>query len=398
MATVRKGTKSSAQDNFIGPNNVTGVTSTNVGSGRAFNDGRIDVSWTNPSTGNTPTGYKVYDGATLKATIAHPTSTAQITGLSSNTSYTFTVKAYDAHAETAGVSASAVTATTVPATPSAPSATAQGSASTDDVSWSAPADGGSAITGYTWSSSDGKSGSTASTSVAVSQEAGTAQTYNVYATNANGNSGTSAASGSVTSFSFTPFGFAPFGAFGFTPFGAFGFTPFGAFGFTPVGGFTCIHEDTLIRTPNGNKMAKDLVVGEEVTTVTLSELPTLGSDGDYEYTDFNSSTLTSSGLVSTTITNIQVIENKSVLWFNGDTSKKYSFTQPIFIKRGANYIIKPAALIGSGDYLIKILEDGSISETEVISINEDSSENTVYQFNCEPEDWFIAGDILVHNK
>jgi hypothetical protein len=398
VATVRKGTKSSAQDNFIGPNNVTGVTSTNVGSGRAFNDGRIDVSWTNPSTGNTPTGYKVYDGATLKATIAHPTSTAQITGLSSNTSYTFTVKAYDAHAETAGVSASAVTATTVPATPSAPSATAQGSASTDDVSWSAPADGGSAITGYTWSSSDGKSGSTASTSVAVSQEAGTAQTYNVYATNVNGNSGTSAASGSVTSFSFTPFGFAPFGAFGFTPFGAFGFTPFGAFGFTPVGGFTCIHEDTLIRTPNGNKMAKDLVVGEEVTTVTLSELPTLGSDGDYEYTDFNSSTLTSSGLVSTTITNIQVIENKSVLWFNGDTSKKYSFTQPIFIKRGANYIIKPAALIGSGDYLIKILEDGSISETEVISINEDSSENTVYQFNCEPEDWFIAGDILVHNK
>jgi hypothetical protein len=319
--------------------------------------------------------------------------------LQSGTAYTFTVVATNARGSSLASSASgSITATTVPATPSAPSASAHASAATDNVSWSAPADGGSAITSYTWSSSDGKSGSTASTSVAVSQEAGTAQTYNVYATNANGNSATSANSASLTSFSFTPFGFAPFGAFGFTPFGAFGFTPFGAFGFTPVGGYSCIHEDTLIRTPNGNKMAKDLVVGEEVTTVTLSELPTSGSDGDYEYTDFNSSTLTSAGLVSTTITNIQVIENKSVLWFNGDTSKKYSFTQPIFVKRGANYMIKPAALIGSGDYLIKILEDGSISETEVISINEDSSENTVYQFNCEPEDWFIAGDILVHNK
>jgi len=41
VATVRKGTKSSAQDNFIGPNNVSGVSSTNVGSGRAYNDGRL---------------------------------------------------------------------------------------------------------------------------------------------------------------------------------------------------------------------------------------------------------------------------------------------------------------------------------------------------------------------
>jgi hypothetical protein len=230
VATVRKGTKSSAQDNFIGPNDVTGVTSTNVGSGRAFNDGRIDVSWTNPSTGNTPTGYKVYDGATLKATITHPTSTAQITGLSSNTSYTFTVKAYDAYAETAGVSASAVTATTVPATPSAPSVSSP-SAGNDSVSWSAPANGGAAITGYTWESNDSKSGTTSDTSVTVSQEQGTTQAYRVKATNANGDSAFSNYSADVT----TTFSFAPFGAFGFTPFGAFGFTPFGAFGFTPFG-------------------------------------------------------------------------------------------------------------------------------------------------------------------
>ena len=89
--------------------------------------------------------------------------------------------------------------TTVPATPAAPTASAQASVSNDLVSWTAPADGGKAISGYTWASSDSKGGSTASTSVTVSQEGGTAQTYTVYATNANGNSATSAASGSVTS-------------------------------------------------------------------------------------------------------------------------------------------------------------------------------------------------------
>jgi len=230
VATVRKGTKSSAQDNFIGPNNVSGVSASNVPSGRAYNDGRIDVSWTNPTTGNTPTGYKVYDSSTLLATISHPTSSATVTGLSSNTSYTLTVKAYDSYAEASGVSADAVTVTTVPAAPSAPSVSSP-SAGNDSVSWSAPADGGSAITGYTWESNDSKSGTTSSTSVTVSQEQGTTQKYRVKATNANGDSAWSDYSADVT----TTFSFVPFGAFGFTPFGAFGFTPFGAFGFTPFG-------------------------------------------------------------------------------------------------------------------------------------------------------------------
>lgn len=411
MATVRKGTKSSAQDNFIGPNNVSGVSSTNVGSGRAYNDGRIDVSWTNPSTGNTPTGYKVYDGATLKATIAHPTSTAQITGLSSNTSYTFTVKAYDSYGEASGVSASAVTATTVPATPSAPSASTIANQANDSVSWSAPADGGSAITNYHWESDDGKSGDTASTSVTVAQEQGTAQSYRVYATNANGNSSYSSYSGQVTTFSFTPFSFAPFGAFGFTPFGAFGFTPFGAFGFTPFGAFgftpfgafgfsppSCIHEDTLIRTSSGMKAAKDVQIGDTVISVGLSEIPTGGSEGDFDYVGFTSESLTSTGTLEVNVVDVVPQTKNASMWFNGDTSKKYSLSQPFFIKRGASYEVVPSSTIEEGDKLIKINEDGSISEVNVSSIEYDMSECTVYQFNCEPQDWFIAGDYLVHNK
>jgi len=128
-----------------------------------------------------------------------------------------------ARSSTPGTSSS-VTATTVPATPSAPSASAIANQTNDSVSWSAPANGGKAITNYYWTSSDGKSGNTGSTSVTVAQEAGTAQTYNVRADNANGSSATSANSGSVTTFSFVPYSFVP--VYGFVPYGFYSFTPY----------------------------------------------------------------------------------------------------------------------------------------------------------------------------
>jgi len=406
VATVRKGTKSSAQDNFIGPNNVTGVTSTNVGSGRAFNDGRIDVSWTNPSAGNTPTGYKiycdVYGTPTLKATIAHPTNTAQLTGLSSNTSYTVTVKAYDSYAEASGASASAVTVTTVPATPGAPSVSAAGGSATDNVSWSAPADGGSAITSYDWQSNDGKSGNTGSTSVSVGQEAGSQQAYRVRANNANGNSNYSSYSNTITSFSFAPFGFTPFGAFGFTPFGAFGFTPFGAFGFTPFGAFgflnfgfspsQCVHEDTLIKTPNGLVAAKDIKIGDSIYTLDLNEM------NSEDPLSLNSASLTSTGLIQSEVQNIEASQKDALVWFNGDESAKFSQEQPMFVKRDGQYGILSSGLIDVNDILIKVSESGEISETAVTEVNTQEGSFNVYSFATGPKSWYIAGDYLVHIK
>jgi len=208
------GRRSSAQDNFIGPNCVTNVTAVNNGSGRGFNSGRIDVSWTNPTTGNTPTSYKIFRNGTEIATVSHPTNTYSDTGLLSATAYSYSVNALDAYGTCVGSAGSSVTATTVPAQPNPPTATA--GVNQDTVSWSAPANGGSNITGYIWASSDGKTnaaggtpggGPTTSTSVTVAQEASTSQTYTVYAINGNGNSTVSNASNSVTTLA--PSFFAP---------------------------------------------------------------------------------------------------------------------------------------------------------------------------------------------
>ena len=284
MATRGKGIRSSAQDNFIAPDAPTGVSATDVGTGRAFNNGAATITFSAPTTGNT-VGITSYTATSSPGgfTASGASSPLTVTGLQSNTSYTFTVTATNAYGTSAASSASAsITATTVPATPSAPTVSSVSNQATDVVTWTAPATGGKAITGYTWTSSDGKSGSTASTSVNVAQEAGTAQTYNVYATNDNGNSGTSANSTSFTSFSV--FGFTPFSVFGFTPFNVFGFTPtppFSVFGFTPfssdyswLDGGTALAPDLFVRTESTDNSItanfNDIKVGDNILSMDIN--------------------------------------------------------------------------------------------------------------------------------
>ena len=250
------GRMSQGANDFLAPGVPTIVSVTNVGTGRDFNDGAVDVAFS--ATGvYAASSYTVLSSGGQTAT--GPSSPIRVTGLSSATGYTFQVKATNADGDSAYSSASpSVTVTTKPAQPAAPSVSTaavggsspQGTANTanDTVSWVAPSNGGSAITNYFWSSSDGKSGNTTSTSVVVSQESGTSQTYTIRADNANGST-TGLTSGSITSaFSFTPFsvfafspfsvfGFSPFSVFGFSPFSVFGFSPFSVFGFSPFGVF-----------------------------------------------------------------------------------------------------------------------------------------------------------------
>jgi len=236
------------------PQSPTIDSAVNSPSQRDYNNGLATVTFTARGTGGKAiTGYTALSSGAQTGTSA--TSPVTVAGLESATAYTFTVKATNANGDSAYSSASgSITATTKPAQPAAPTVTTaavggaspQGTANTanDTVSWGAPANGGSAITNYYWTCSDGKSGNTGSLSVVVPQESGTAQTYSVRADNANGSSPTSSPSGSITSaFSFTPFavfGFSPFAVFGFSPFGVFGFSPFGfspfgVFGFSPFG-------------------------------------------------------------------------------------------------------------------------------------------------------------------
>lgn len=241
------GANSQSSNDFLLPHAPTNVSLTNTGLNRPYNDGQVSVAFTVPASSPAATSYTVtVTGGGQSYTATGSSSPILVSGIASTASVTATVYGENEWGvgETSAAS-TAVTVTTVPAqvsTPSvsspAPSAPANTAGATQDVvSWTAPANGGSAITQYTWTSSDGKTGTTTSTSVTVNQEGGSAQTYQVRAENSNGAGEYSSASSSITTFSFTPFSFAPFGAFGFSPFGAFGFSPFGAFSFSPFGAF-----------------------------------------------------------------------------------------------------------------------------------------------------------------
>jgi hypothetical protein len=184
------------------PDAPTIGTATNVPSGRAFNNGRADVTFTAPVyTGGTPiTGYTVTSspGGFTGTGASSPIS---VTGLQSNVSYTFTVTATNAVGTSAPSAASnSITATTVPQAPTIGTATDLGTGTSVSVAFTANATGGSAITGFTATSSPGSiTGTGGSSPITVSGlTAGTAYTFTVTATNANGTSAPSAASNSVT--------------------------------------------------------------------------------------------------------------------------------------------------------------------------------------------------------
>jgi hypothetical protein len=425
------------------PKTMTAPTATDVGSARAYNNGRADVAFTAPSdNGSAILDYTVTSspgGYTATGT----TSPISVTGLQSSTAYTFTIKARNANGSSIASSASnSITATTVPATPGAPSASSP-NANQDVISWSAPADGGSAITNYHWTSSDGKSGDTGTgTSATVAQEAGTAQTYNVYATNVNGNSGISSNSGSVTTtFSFAPFGvfgfspfgvfgFSPFGVFGFSPFGVFGFSPFGVFGFSPYGfattsyGVRCIDGETYIRITQGQgtesvdsetgkktlrdsqgnliaKQAKDIQVGDRVLSIEYAEIDP--SSPDYEVFSWSSDSLTFTDYQDTTIVDIEESSKVQMVCFNNDESAQFTLEHPILVKKTVDGVsthrFAMVAEIEPGDSIFKYNPStGSQEEVVVESLDIIAGEKTTYIFSAEPVDLIIAGDIITHNK
>ena len=179
------------------PTAPTSVVATDTGSSRAFNNGRASIAF---SPGTVPGSTYTVTSSPGGFNNTGSSSPIAVTGLQSNTSYTFTVISSSVYGTSAASSASAaITATTVPATMSAPTATnvtgiSYGSSPQASVAFTAPATGGSTITSYTVTSSGGHTNTGSSSPIVVTGgTAGTGYTYTVVATNANGSSSASSA-------------------------------------------------------------------------------------------------------------------------------------------------------------------------------------------------------------
>jgi len=175
------------------------VSATDVGTGRAYNNGAVTVVLSAPTyTGRLPiTSYTVTPSSGSASFGASTTQT--LTGFLSATNYTFTANATNAvgNSPTAGPTGS-VFVTTVPQAPTITSTTAGNGQVT--VFYSAGASGGKTISTYTVTSNPGGITATGSgtNATVTGLTNGTPYTFTVTATNANGVSAPSAASSPVT--------------------------------------------------------------------------------------------------------------------------------------------------------------------------------------------------------
>ena len=183
------------------PGAATIGTATNAGAGRAYNNGAASVTFTPPAVNTGPpiTSYTV-TSSPGGFTGTGASSPVTVTGLQSNTSYTFTVVAFNSRGPSpASAASNSITATTVPQAPTIGTATAGNALAT--VTYTAGATGGATVTAYTATSSPGGFTGTGASPITVSGLTwGTNYTFTVTATNANGTSIASAASNSVTPF------------------------------------------------------------------------------------------------------------------------------------------------------------------------------------------------------
>ena len=206
MATVVFKTGSQAPP--TAPGAPTGVSAT-------AGDKSAKVTWTAPANGGSPiTSYAVtpFIGSNPQTPTvisgSPPATNATITGLTNGTAYTFTVAAANGVGTGPASAPSGQVTPTAPTAPAAPSnVTATAGNQSAIVSWTAPASGGSPITGYTvtpYLSGEAQpttqvSGSPPATTANITGLAnGSAYTFTVTATNAVGTGPASSPSQPVT--------------------------------------------------------------------------------------------------------------------------------------------------------------------------------------------------------
>lgn len=161
-----------------------------------------DLSWTASTDNVAVTGYDVYQGATLKATVTG--TTYAVTGLTASTAYTFSVKAKDA-AGNISASSNVVNVTTLApvadtTAPTAPTALAASgtTATSTNLTWTASTDN-VGVTGYdVYQGATLKATVTGTTYAVSGLTASTAYTFSVIAKDAAGNASASSNVASVT--------------------------------------------------------------------------------------------------------------------------------------------------------------------------------------------------------
>ena len=137
-------------------------------------------------------------------------------------------------------------------------------------------------------------------------------------------------------------------------------------------------------------------MGDEVWAMTFDEY--VDEDQDPSGLSFNSPLLTNRRMVKTTIQGILPSIKEQTVYYNNDTSKRFSLEEKILIKRDGMFGFIGSGNIEVGDIYVNQNADGSFSDLEITAVDIINEDRTVYRFNAEPIDHLIAGNMVVHNR
>jgi hypothetical protein len=351
------------------------------GSGVAFGSQSASISFTAPVQGPAPTNYTIYSN-TGGYSVTGSTSPITFTQLGT---YTFTVKANNANGQSLATQAtSSITLSTVPGQVSQPSVSQNGVGS-NTISWSAPSNGGSAITGYILID-EGQGNAETNvglvTSYNSSETEGSNHTYKVKAYNANGNGLASVSSANITTQSFS---FAPYGFFSFFSFSG---------GYTPD---NSLYFDTKVLTPDGVKPASSLQVGDKVLGLDFDNTVDFNNvNGKIRWSDWfsDSETIKNHNIVETTITEVIVKPQTEYTSIDGTL---FTESHRILVKKN-NVVSFIAASDVDNSYQVysPTVEDFvDIYVVEDIALVEEAS---AYTIKCEPYNNFFTEQMLVFDS
>jgi hypothetical protein len=166
----------------------TSVVATNTGSARAFNNARTSLTFTQPGTAGVATSYLITAvpvGGGTTVTTTGSASPIAITGLLSNTSYTYTVTANNSYGQMVSATTSSILSTTIPQPPTITSIDIM--TASLQINATVGATGGAATT-YSIVSNPATTTKTTSTFpyVFTGLTNGTSYTFTITATNSNG--------------------------------------------------------------------------------------------------------------------------------------------------------------------------------------------------------------------